>query len=158
MFNKTDENNYAISAYSRIIVEAFNQMVQDLELTGKPIMDGGREGKESFGHERESFKYAIIVVSFVGKWLHANLRSKMIATGMDQKKYLRHKAKPYEQRLMIIGCYDQIFIDKVACYRIARNKIIYEMERFDTAQILFVEEEAKKAYELFVELTNEFAR
>lgn len=158
MSGNTNENTKIISFYSSIIVEAFDKMTQDLELTDKSILDGGREGKEVFGYERESLKFAIVIITFVGTWLHASLRLRMLNMKLTEKAYNRNKGKPFEQRLMLIGCYDEILNVRVSCFRMARNKIIYEMEYFDKVQVLSVEEEAEKAYHLFVELTQEFKR
>lgn len=157
-YKKFATNRNAILLYSSIIVEAFNEMVHDLELTDKPIMEGGREGKEIFETDRKSLKCALVVMSFVGNWIHVNLRNKLLSMGMTEKKYLRCKAKTYEQRFMLIGYYDEILLSKVSCYRMARNKILFEIDKFDEVQILFIEAEAAKAYELFVELTNEFEK
>lgn len=146
----------AVLSYSLIVVGEYEKMVAELENDNKPVMQGGRGSQQIFNTDRQSFKHAMIIMSFVGMWLHAVLRLKMLSMNMSDKRYQRQKGSPYEQRLMIVGCYDELILEKVSSYRMARNRLLLETDYFRKEDILFVELEAKKAYELMVELTNIF--
>lgn len=138
-----------ISFYSKTIVDAYEKMIESIEYNDKSITNLV---------ERESFKYALNLLSFVSMWLHASLRFRMLNMKLTDKVYKRNKGKTYELRLMLVGCYDEILLKRVSFYRMARNKILFEIDSFPEVQVLFAETEAEKAYELFVELTDEFKR
>ena len=106
--------------------------------------------------DRVSFKQAMIVIVFTGMWLEALLHL-LIVRKYGKEKYKLYDRKSYEEKLLLLGNYENNILDSVSRFRKARKELVHEKAHFDNFEFKLAQDEANNAYELLIILHNIFS-
>lgn len=142
------------SVYREIALEAHHQMVEATAAHRRLRGDGG--WVLSYDPERRSFKAACVAIVFTGIWLEAatHLAYAQFGRGTDLKKF---DSKKYEDKLAELG-FETGLLERAKRLREARNELVHEKAHLDPGAIRFAQDEAERANQLLLALSDERGR
>ena len=135
-----------VDVYAAIAEDAFVDMEKRLAEGRKPRSDG--EGWIlSFDPSQESFKSALVCITFSALWLEAILHLR-IADQYGKSRSKEVDRKSYEEKLEILGVSDGELSCSLAAFRYLRREIIHEKAFFDQNKFRVAQDEARKVRQL----------
>ncbi len=151
-------NQFALSnvaTYKAIALDAHKEMHERIN-SGRRLKDDGSPGWIiTFDAERRSFKKAMIAIVFTGMWLEALLHL-LIVRDHGIEKFKEFDFKSYADKMRLLGCSDQRFLDAAEKFRQCRKELVHEKAHFDTSEIKTAQDEADNAHQLLLAVDSLF--
>ncbi len=155
MSNKTKWIHTSVHIFYDITKESFEQMNSLIESGRRPKPNGEPGWIITYDPDGRSFKAALVVITFSGIYLEALLHL-LIVKKKGLKTYKEYDRRPYEVKLKLLGCSDELILEECEHYRKVRREIIHEKAHIDTEIIRFAQDEATKAFKLIGLVNNYF--
>lgn len=144
-----------VATYKAIALDAHKEMHEQIN-SGRRLKDDGSPGWIiTFDAERRSFKKAMIAIVFTGMWLEALLHL-LIVRDHGIEKFKEFDFKSYADKMRLLGCSDQSFLDAAEKFRQCRKELVHEKAYFDTSEIKTAQDEADNAHQLLLAVDSLF--
>lgn len=144
-----------VATYKAIALDAHKEMHERIN-SGRRLKDDGSPGWIiTFDAERRSFKKAMIAIVFTGMWLEALLHL-LIVRDHGIEKFKEFDFKSYADKMRLLGCSDQRFLDAAEKFRQCRKELVHEKSHFDTSEIKTAQDEADNAHQLLLAVDSLF--
>jgi hypothetical protein len=144
-----------VSSFKAIALDAHMSMKSSLNAGREPIGDGRPGWIISFDPNQTSFRQAMITIVFTGIWLEALLHL-LIVRDHGEEKFKEFDRKPYEDKILLLGCSDQKILDSAERFRKCRRELVHEKAFFDSGEAKTAQDEAENAYQLLVAIDSRF--
>ncbi len=144
-----------IRTFYKIAKESFEHMQKEFE-SGRRRKPNGEPGWIlTLDPDQNSFKSALIAITFSGIYLEALLHHLIVEKkGIDI--YHEYDRKPYEEKLRLLGCTTQSILSECKHYRTVRREVIHEKAHIDSETIRTAQDEATRAFKLIETINNHF--
>lgn len=135
-----------VDVYAAIAEDAFVDMEKRFA-EGRKLRSDGEGWIISFDPSQNSFKSALVYITFSALWLEAILHLR-IAEQYGKSRSKDDDRKSYEEKLEILGVSDEELSCSLAAFRDLRREIIHEKAFFDQNKPQVAQDEAQKVRQL----------
>jgi len=150
LMEEKNQNTFAhtnFRVFYKIAQEYYAAMNEFLNMYRRPKPNGEPGYILTLDPDQKSFKHAFITIVFSGVFLESILHL-LIVKLKGIEAFKEYDRKIYEDKLQLLGCYDQSILDLCEKYRRARREVVHEKAHLDNDYFRAAQKKAEIAIEL----------